>query len=66
MPAAVRQKLDQLLSTLNRASNYDDAERAGIRAESFVPEGERLKALQPASIDTLYLVTEQSVESRTG
>lgn len=66
MPAAVRQELDLLLAMIKRATNTDEAERAGIRAEGFVLGVERLKALQPASIEALYLVVEQSVELRVG
>lgn len=66
MPAAVRQELDLLLATIKRAMTRDGAERAGIRAEGFVLGVERLKALQPASIETLYLVVEQAVEERAG
>ncbi|KGF63607.1 hypothetical protein [Pseudomonas lutea] len=66
MPAAVRQELDNLLATIKRAMTSDEAERAGLRAEGFVLGVERLKALQPASIEALYLVVEQAVETRTG
>lgn len=66
MPAAVRQELDQLLATIKRATTSDEAERAGLRAEGFVLGVERLKALQPASIEALYLVVEQAVELRAG
>ncbi|MDC6382795.1 hypothetical protein BW687_021750 [Pseudomonas graminis] len=66
MPAAVRQELDLLLATIKRATTTDEAERGGIRAEGFVLGVERLKALQPASIEALYLVVEQSVELRVG
>lgn len=66
MPSAVRQQLDHLLTTIKRAATSDEAERAGIRAEGFVLGVERLKALPPASIEALYLVVEQAVESRAG
>lgn len=66
MPSAVRQELDQLLARIKRATTSGEAERAGIRAEGFVLGVERLKALQPASIEALYLVVEQAVEVRTG
>ncbi|RYG96826.1 MAG: hypothetical protein EON58_11155 [Alphaproteobacteria bacterium] len=66
MPSAVRQELDRLLATIRRATTTDEAERGGIRAEGFVLGVERLKALQPASIEALYLVVEQSVELRVG
>jgi hypothetical protein len=66
MPAAVRQELDILLASIRRATSNDEAERAGLRAEGFVLGVERLKALQPASIEALYLVVEQSVELRVG
>ncbi|WP_141695192.1 hypothetical protein [Pseudomonas graminis] len=66
MPAAVRQELDLLLTTIKRATTTDEAERGGLRAEGFVLGVERLKALQPASIEALYLVVEQSVEFRVG
>ena len=66
MPAAVRQELNMLLSTIKRATTSEEAERAGIRAEGFVLGVERLKALQPASIEALYLVVEQAVELRSG
>lgn len=66
MPAGVRLELDQLLATIKRAATTDEAERAGLRAEGFVLGVERLKALQPASIEALYLVVEQAVEARAG
>ncbi|MDC6381263.1 hypothetical protein BW687_013905 [Pseudomonas graminis] len=66
MPSAVRQELDLLLAAVKRASTSDEAERAGIRAEGFVLGVERLKALQPASIEALYLVIESAVENRSG
>lgn len=66
MPSAVRQELDHLLATIKRAMTSDEAERAGSRAEVFVLGVERLKALQPASIEALYLVVEQAVEARVG
>lgn len=66
MPAAVRQELDILLASIKRATTNDEAERAGLRAEGFVLGVERLKALQPSSIEALYLVVEQAVESRAG
>ncbi|MCF7558932.1 hypothetical protein [Pseudomonas petrae] len=66
MPATVRQELDLLLATINRATTGGEAERAGIRAEGFVLGVERLKALQPVSIEALYLVVEQAVEWRVG
>ncbi|MFP3852495.1 hypothetical protein [Pseudomonas sp. W5-01] len=66
MPSAVRQELDILLADIKRASTSDQAERAGLRAEGFVLGVERLKALQPASIEALYLVVEQAVEARSG
>lgn len=66
MPAAVKQELDLLLTTIKRATTTDEAERAGIRAEGFILGVERLKALQPLSIEALYLLVEQAVESRAG
>ena len=66
MPAAVRQQLDLLLAAIKRAMTTDEAERAGIRAEGFILGVERLRALQPLSIEALYLVVEQSVELRVG
>lgn len=66
MPAAVRQELDLLLAAIKRASTTDEAERAGIRAEGFVLGVERLKALQPASIEALYLIVENALELRAG
>lgn len=66
MPAAVRQELDLLLATIKRAATSVEAERAGLRAEGFVLGVERLKALQPASIEALYLLVEQAVEVRSG
>jgi hypothetical protein len=66
MPTAVRQELDLLLATIKRAATSDEAERAGLRAEGFVLGIERLKALQPASIEALYLVVERAVEYRSG
>lgn len=66
MPAAVRQELDILLASIKRSTTNDEAERAGLRAEGFVLGVERLKALQPASIEALYLVVEQTVEARAG
>ena len=66
MPAAVRQELDLLLASIKRATTSDEAERAGLRAEGFVLGVERLKALQPASIEALYLVIERAVEYRSG
>lgn len=66
MPAVVRQELDQLLAAIKRATTTDEAERGGIRAEGFMLGVERLKALQPASIEAIYLVVEQSVELRVG
>jgi len=66
MPAAVRQELDLLLATIKRATTSDDAERAGLRAEGFILGVERLKALQPLSIEALYLLVEQAVEVRAG
>jgi len=66
MPAAVRQELDLLLATIKRATTSDDAERAGLRAEGFILGVERLKALQPLSIEALYLLVEQAVEVRSG
>jgi hypothetical protein len=44
----------------------DEAECAGLPIESFVLGVERLQALQPASIEALYLIVEQSVEARVG
>jgi hypothetical protein len=64
MPSVVRQELDLLLAMIKRATTSDEAERAGLRAEGFVLGVERLKALQPASIEALYLVVEQTVELR--
>ena len=66
MPAAVRQEFDLLLATIKRATTTDEAERAGIRAEGFVLGVERLKALQPLSIEALYLLVEHAVEVRSG
>jgi hypothetical protein len=66
VPAAVRQELDVLLATIKRATTTDEAERAGIRAEGFILGVERLRALQPLSIEALYLVVEQAVELRAG
>jgi hypothetical protein len=66
MPSAVRVELDLLLASIKRATTRDEAERAGLRAEGFVLGVERLKALQPGSIETLYLMVEQAVESRAG
>lgn len=66
MPTAVTQELDLLLATIKRAATSDEAERAGLRAEGFVLGIERLKALQPASIEALYLVVERAVEYRSG
>ena len=66
MPAAVRQELDLLLAAIKRATTTDEAERAGIRADGFILGVERLRALQPLSIEALYLVVEQAVELRAG
>lgn len=66
MPAAVRHELDLLLAAIKRAMTADEAERAGIRAEGFVLGVERLKALQPTSIEALYLTVEHAVEYRNG
>lgn len=66
MPSAVRQELVRLTAAIRRATSSDDAQRAGLRAEGFVLGVERLKALQPASIEALYLIVEQAVEERVG
>lgn len=66
MPAAVGQELDRFLAAISRATTRDDAQRAGLRAEGFGSGVERLKALQPASIEALYLIVEQAVEERVG
>ncbi|MCF7532056.1 hypothetical protein [Pseudomonas petrae] len=65
MPAAVQQELDLLLAAIKCATTGDEAERAGMRAQGFVLGVERLKALQPASIEALYLAVEHAVELRT-
>ncbi|MCF7543886.1 hypothetical protein [Pseudomonas petrae] len=66
MPAAVRQELDRLLASIKRAITSGEAERAGLRAGGFVLGVEVLKALQPLSVEALYLAVEQSVELRVG
>ncbi|MDH0745308.1 hypothetical protein N5D61_02980 [Pseudomonas sp. GD03842] len=66
MPAAIRKELDHLLSTINRSPDSDELDRAGNRAENFLLGIERAKALQPALIETSYLLVEQAVAARSG
>lgn len=66
MPSAVRQELVRLIAAIRHAATSDDAQRAGLRAEGFVLGVQRLRALQPASIEALYLIVEQAVEERVG
>ena len=64
MPADVRQEIEHQLGIIRRSTTREDAEKAGFRAQGFVLGIERLRALRPIDIETLYLLFEHTVEQR--
>jgi hypothetical protein len=64
LPTAVRGRALKMLQAINQAHSAADCTRAADRAEGFVMGIETVKALNPASIEGLYLVFEQAATVR--
>lgn len=64
LPAAVQAQALKLLERIQQAHTADELFRASDRAEGFVLGIETLKALNPADIETLYLLFDNAATVR--
>lgn len=64
LPHAVQAQALKLLNRIQQAHSQDDVRRAADRAEGFVLGVETVKALNPASIEGLYLVFDNAATAR--
>lgn len=64
LPHAVQAQALKLLNRIQQAHSPDDVRRAADRAEGFVLGVETVKALNPASIEGLYLVFDNAATAR--
>lgn len=64
LPAAVQARALKLLERIQQAHDAAELWRAADRAEGFVLGLETVKALNPASIEGLYLVFDNAATTR--
>lgn len=64
LPEAIRVQATQLLGAISQARDLSDLLRAADRAEGFGLGLETVKALNPASIEGLYLAFEHTATAR--
>ena len=64
LPAAIHAQALKLLGNIAQARTTRDCERAADRAEGFGLGIETVKALNPASIEGLYLAFEHTATAR--
>lgn len=64
LPSRVRTHTEQHLARLNRAGYVVDVQHALERAEGFVEGLEVAGALNPRSIEALYLLVDEAAQAR--
>ncbi|XXE57179.1 hypothetical protein J3P97_06555 [Pseudomonas sp. R1-15] len=64
LPAEVRARALNLLERIQQAHTAEELFRASDRAEGFVMGVETVKALNPASIEALYVLFDNAATAR--
>lgn len=64
LPAAVQARASKLLERIQQAHTADELFRASDRAEGFVLGIETVKALNPESIEALYVLYDNAATAR--